>query len=122
MRNRRFTVRATLTGWYLLVLAVVITGFAAALYWDQERTLSAEVDRSVFGASAQVLALIDKHAEPIRFVEGDAYRHASSYLTQGGYAVLLLGPSRETLARFASNARLAGRSGRSGGSRRLLDP
>ena len=39
MGKRRLPIRAALTAWYLLVLCVVITGFAAALYWDQERTL-----------------------------------------------------------------------------------
>jgi len=100
VRSRRLPVRAALTSWYLLVLCIVITGFAAALYWDQERTLAAQVDRSLAGASGQAKALIDKHVEPIRFVDNDAYRHASSYLAQTGYAVMLFDPSRRLLARF----------------------
>ena len=72
MRRRRLGVRMALTAWYLLVLGFIIAAFAAALYWDQEQTLSAQVDRSLAGASGQVLALIDKHVDPITFVEGDA--------------------------------------------------
>ena len=97
---RRLPVRAALTAWYLLVLSVVITGFSAALYWDQERTLSAQVDRSLAGASGQAMALIDKHVDPIRFVDSDTYQHASRYLTQTGYVVMLFSPSRQILARF----------------------
>ena len=94
MRSRpRLSVRMALTAWYLLVLGLVIAGFSAALYWDQERTLAAQVDRSLAGASGQAKALIDKHVEPIRFVDNDAYRHASSYLAQTGYAVMLMGLS-----------------------------
>jgi hypothetical protein len=74
VRSRpRLTVRQALTAWYLLVLGVVIAGFAAALYWDQEQTLSAQVDRSLSGASGQAMALIDKHVDPIKFVDNDAY-------------------------------------------------
>ena len=65
MRSRRLSVRTALTVWYLAVLALVIAAFSAALYWDQEQTLSAEVDRSLAGASGQVLALLDKHVDPI---------------------------------------------------------
>jgi signal transduction histidine kinase len=100
VRRRRLGVRAALTAWYLLVLGLIIATFAFALYWDQEQTLSAEVDRSLAGASGQVLALIDKHAEPIRFVDNDAYQHASRHLTQAGYAVLLFDPARKPLTRF----------------------
>jgi signal transduction histidine kinase len=89
-----------LTGWYLLVLSVVIVGFAAALYWDQEETLSRQVDRSLAGASGQALALIDKHANPVRFVDNDAYQHANRHLSQAGYAVLLFDPARKPLAHF----------------------
>jgi len=101
VRSRpRLTVRQALTAWYLLVLGVVIAGFAAALYWDQEQTLSAQVDRSLSGASGQAMALIDKHVDPIKFVDNDAYQHAARHLTQAGYAVLLFDPSRRPLARF----------------------
>ena len=100
MRRRRVGVRTALTAWYLLVLGLVIAGFSAALYWDQEQTLSAQVDRSLAGASGQVLALIDKHVDPLTFVEGDAYRHATGHLAQAGYAVLLFNPKRRLLTRF----------------------
>ena len=100
MRRRRLGVRTALTAWYLLVLGLVIAAFSAALYWDQEQTLSAQVDRSLAGASGQVLALIDKHVDPIKFVDGDAYRHATNHLGQTGYAVLLFDPERRVLARF----------------------
>ncbi|HYR66625.1 MAG TPA: ATP-binding protein [Reyranella sp.] len=101
MRSRpRLTVRQALTAWYLLVLAVAVAGFAAALYWDQEQTLSAQVDRSLSGASGQAMALIDKHVDPIKFVDNDAYQHAQRHLTQAGYAVLLFSPARQLLARF----------------------
>jgi signal transduction histidine kinase len=99
-RLPRPTVRAALTGWYLLVLSVVIVSFAAALYWDQEDTLSSQLDRSLAGASGQALALIDKHAAPVRFVDSDAYQHANRHLSQAGYAVLLFDPARQALARF----------------------
>ena len=89
-----------LTVWYLLVLGLVIAGFSAALYWDQEQTLAAQVDRSLAGASGQAMALIDKHVEPIRFVDSDAYQHAARHLTQAGYAVMLFSPSRKPLERF----------------------
>jgi signal transduction histidine kinase len=107
MASRRLPIRAALTAWYLLVLCLVITGFAAALYWDQERTLATQVDRSLAGASGQAKALIDKHVEPVRFVDNDAYRHASSYLGQTGYAVMLFDPSRRLLARFGRTLDLA---------------
>ena len=100
MHRRRLGVRTALTAWYLLVLGLVIATFSAALYWDQEQTLSAQVDRSLAGASGQVLALIDKHVDPIKFVDGDAYRHATNHLGQTGYAVLLFDPERRVLARF----------------------
>jgi signal transduction histidine kinase len=100
VRRRRVGVRTALTAWYLLVLGLVIAGFSAALYWDQEQTLSAEVDRSLAGASGQVLALLDKHVDPIKFVDGDAYRHATGHLAQAGYAVLLFNPKRRLLTRF----------------------
>jgi len=100
VRSRRLSVRTALTVWYLAVLALVIAAFSAALYWDQEQTLSAEVDRSLAGASGQVLALLDKHVDPIKFVDGDAYRHATSHLTQAGYAALLFDPERRLLERF----------------------
>jgi signal transduction histidine kinase len=89
-----------LTAWYLLVLGLVIAGFSAALYWDQKQTLSAQVDRSLAGASGQAMALIDKHVEPIKFVDSDAYQHASRHLSQAGYAVVLFDPSRRLLTRF----------------------
>lgn len=108
MRRRRLGVRTALTAWYLLVLGLVIAAFSAALYWDQEQTLSAQVDRSLAGASGQVLALIDKHIDPIRFVEGDAYRHATNHLGQAGYAVLLFDPERRLLARFGRALELPG--------------
>lgn len=98
--RRRLTIRTALTAWYLSVLCLVIGGFSAALYWNQERTLSAQVDRSLASASGQVMALIDKHAEPITFAEGETYRHASNDLAQAGYAVVLFSPSRMILARF----------------------
>jgi heavy metal sensor kinase len=100
VRRRRLGVRMALTAWYLLVLGLVIAAFSAALYWDQEQTLSAQVDRSLAGASGQVLALIDKHVDPIKFVDGEAYRHATNHLGQTGYAVLLFDPERRVLARF----------------------
>ncbi|SEP33580.1 Signal transduction histidine kinase [Rhodospirillales bacterium URHD0017] len=100
MHRRRVGVRTALTAWYLLVLSLVIAAFSAALYWDQEQTLSAQVDRSLAGASGQVLALIDKHVDPITFVEGDAYRHATGHLAQAGYAVLVFDPKRRLLTRF----------------------
>ncbi|HKH69028.1 MAG TPA: hypothetical protein VKA75_16810, partial [Reyranella sp.] len=100
MRRRRLGVRTALTSWYLAVLGLIIAAFSAALYWDQEQTLSAQVDRSLAGASGQVLALIDKHVDPIKFVDGDAYRHATNHLGQTGYAVLLFDPERRVLARF----------------------
>ena len=100
MHRRRVGVRTALTAWYLLVLSLVIIAFSAALYWDQEQTLSAQVDRSLAGASGQVLALIDKHVDPLTFVEGDAYRHATGHLAQAGYAVLLFDPKRRLLTRF----------------------
>jgi signal transduction histidine kinase len=103
---RKLPVRGALTAWYLLVLGVVIAGFAAALYWDQEQTLSAEIDRSLAGASGQALALIDKHVDPIHFVDNDAYRHATRHLTQAGYAVLLFDPNRQLLARFGRTLEL----------------
>src|SRR5262245_14183207 len=98
--RRRLGVRTALTAWYLLVLGLVIAAFCAALYWDQQETLSAEIDRSLAGAAGQALALIDKHVDPIVFVDNDAYRHASRHLTQAGYAVLLFDPARKLLARF----------------------
>jgi signal transduction histidine kinase len=104
--QRRLTVRAALTAWYLLVLCLVIVGFSAALYWDQEQTLSAQVDRSLAGTSGQAMALIDKHVEPIKFVDSDAYQHASRHLAQAGYAVMLLSPSRQILARFGRTLEL----------------
>jgi len=104
---RRLPIRAALTAWYLLVLGLVITGFAAALYWDQEQTLSGEIDRSIAGASGQALALIDKHVDPIRFLDNDAYRHATRHLTQAGYAVLLFDADRRPLARFGRTLELA---------------
>lgn len=101
MRRRpRLGVRLALTAWYLLVLGLVIAGFSAALYWDQEQTLSSQVDRSLAGASGQAMALIDKHVDPIRFVDNDAFQHASRHLSQAGYAVLLFDPSRLLLTRF----------------------
>jgi signal transduction histidine kinase len=100
MPRRRLGVRTALTAWYLLVLALVIGAFSAALYWDQQQTLSAEVDRSLAGAAGQALALIDKHVDPIAFVDNDAYRHAARHLTQAGYAVVLFDPARKPLARF----------------------
>src|ERR1044072_7223279 len=100
VRSRQLSVRTALTVWYLAVLALVIAAFSAALYWDQEQTLSAEVDRSLAGASGQGLALLAKHVDPIKFVDGDAYRHATSHLTQAGYAVLLFDPERRLLERF----------------------
>jgi heavy metal sensor kinase len=100
MASRRLPVRLALTGWYLLVLGLVIAGFSLALYWQQERTLDAQVDRSLDGASGQALALIDKHSEPIHFPQSDAYRHASTHLAQSGYAVILLDPQYRPLARF----------------------
>jgi signal transduction histidine kinase len=110
-------VRLALTAWYLLVLGLVIAGFAGALYWQQERTLDAQVDRSLEGATGQALALIDKHSEPIHFPPSDAYRHASTHLAQSGYAVILLDPGYKPLARFgrsldlpAEQARVAGLS------------
>jgi signal transduction histidine kinase len=106
VRNRRLPVRVALTAWYLLVLGLVIGGFAAALYWDQETTLAAQVDRSLAGASGQAKGLIDKHVDPIRFVDNDAYRHASAYLAQAGYAVMLFDPSHKLLARFGRSLEL----------------
>ena len=106
MRSRRLPVRLALTAWYLLVLGLVIAGFAGALYWQQERTLDAQVNRSLEGASGQALALIDKHAEPIHFVDNDAYRHASAHLAQSGYAVILLDPDQRPLARFGHTLEL----------------
>jgi signal transduction histidine kinase len=100
VRRRRLGVRTALTAWYLAVLGLIIAAFSAALYWDQEQTLSAQVDRSLDAASGQVLALVDKHVDPIRFVDGDAYRHAENHLTQAGYAVVLFDPDRRLLARF----------------------
>src|SRR5690349_19814792 len=104
--SRRLPVRLALTAWYLLVLAVVIAGFAGALYWQQERTLDAQVDRSLEGASGQALALIDKHTEPIHFPASDAYRHASTHLAQSGYAVILLDPEYRLLAQFGRTLEL----------------
>ena len=104
--QRRLTVRAALTAWYLLVLCLVIVGFSLALYWDQEQTLSTQVDRSLAGASGQAMALIDKHVEPIKLVDGDTYQHASRHLAQAGYAVMLLSPSRQILARFGRTLEL----------------
>ena len=106
MRSRRLPVRAALTAWYLLVLSLVIGGFSAALYWDQQTTLAAQVDRSLAGASGQAKALIDKHVDPIRFVDNDAFRHASAYLAQTGYAVMLFDPSHTLLARFGRSLEL----------------
>jgi signal transduction histidine kinase len=106
VRRRRLGVRTALTAWYLLVLGLVIAAFSAALYWDQEQTLSAQVDRSLAGASGQVLALIDKHVDPIKFVDGDAYRHATNHLGQVGYAVLLFDPERRLLGRFGRDLQL----------------
>ena len=100
MRKRRLGVRTALTAWYLAVLSLIIVGFSAALYWDQEQTLSAQVDRSLASTSGQVLALIDEHVDPIRFVDGDAYRHAAYHLDRAGYGVLLFDPDRRLLARF----------------------
>src|ERR1044072_7659578 len=100
VRSRQLSVRTALTVWSLGVLGRVIAAFSSALYWVQQQTLSAEVDRSLAGASGQVLALLDKHVDPIKFVDGDAYRHATSHLTQVGYAVLLFGPERRLLERF----------------------
>ena len=114
MRRRRLGVRTALTAWYLLVLGLIIAAFSAALYWDQEQTLSAQVDRSLAGASGQVLALIDKHVDPIKFVEGDAYRHATNHLTQAGYAVLLFDPERRLLARFGRALQLPAGIGATG--------
>jgi len=107
-------VRTALTAWYLLVLGLVIAAFSAALYWDQEQTLSAQVDRSLAGASGQVLALIDKHVDPIKFVDGDAYRHATNHLNQTGYAVLLFDPERRVLARFGRALQLPADIGTTG--------
>jgi len=106
VRSRRLPVRAALTAWYLLVLGLVIGGFAAALYWDQETTLADQIDRSLAGASGQAKALIDKHVDPIRFVDTDAYRHASAYLAQTGYAVMLFDPSHKLLDRFGRSLEL----------------
>jgi signal transduction histidine kinase len=114
VRRRRLGIRTVLTVWYLAVLALVITAFSAALYWDQEQTLSAQVDRSLAGASGQVLALIDKHVDPIKFVDGDAYRHATSHLTQAGYAVLLFDPERRLLERFGRTLQLPADIGATG--------
>ena len=114
MHRRRLGVRTALTAWYLLVLGLVIATFSAALYWDQEQTLSAQVDRSLAGASGQVLALIDKHVDPIKFVDGDAYRHATNHLGQTGYAVLLFDPERRVLARFGRALQLPADIGTTG--------
>ena len=62
--------------------------------------MSAQVDRSLASTSGQVLALIDKHVDPIRFVDGDAYRHPAYHLDRAGYDVLLFDPDRRLLARF----------------------
>jgi signal transduction histidine kinase len=114
VHRRRLGVRTALTAWYLLVLGLVIAAFSVALYWDQEQTLSAQVDRSLAGASGQVLALIDKHVDPIKFVEGDAYRHATNHLGQTGYAVLLFDPERRVLARFGRALQLSADIGTTG--------
>jgi len=114
VRRRRLGVRTALTAWYLLVLGLVIAAFSVALYWDQEQTLSAQVDRSLAGASGQVLALIDKHVDPIKFVDGDAYRHATNHLGQAGYAVLLFDPERRVLARFGRALRRSADIGTTG--------
>jgi signal transduction histidine kinase len=58
------------------------------------------------GASGQAKALIDKHVDPIRFVDTDAYRHASAYLAQTGYAVMLFDPSHKLLDRFGRSLEL----------------
>src|SRR5262245_9133765 len=86
---------------------MIIAGFSAALYWDQERTLSAQVDRSLASASWRVLARIDDTIVAITFVDSDAYRHASSDLAQAGSAVVLLSPSRRVLAGFGRGLELS---------------
>src|SRR5437867_548048 len=99
-KGRRWPVRLVLTAWYLAVLGVVLATFSVALYWQQIRALSAQTDRSLNAASGEVLAVIDKHVDPIRFVEGDAYRHASIHLGQSGHSILLVTPAHQVAGRF----------------------
>ena len=87
--RRRLTVRAALTAWYLLVLCLVIVGFSLALYWNQEQTLSAQVDRSLAGASGQAMALIDKHVEPVKFVDACNFGANERSAILGGTASML---------------------------------
>src|SRR2546426_776042 len=66
----------------------------------QAQALSARLDRAPDTPASQVLALVDDDVTPPRFMDSEAFQHASRHLADAGFAVVLTTPSRAVASRF----------------------
>jgi signal transduction histidine kinase len=98
--RRHIPVRMALTGWYLLVLGIVIAIFSATVYLAQERALDIQLDQAIHIAGRQALALVNDDVEPPRFVTDETFGHVTRHLNDAGYGVALLDSGGRIIEQF----------------------
>jgi heavy metal sensor kinase len=84
------TLRARLTIWYMLLLALTLLLFSGYLYFQVQRTLLAQVDSSLQVAASQALANIENENGSPAFQDTEHSQVVVRRLIQAGFAVRLI--------------------------------
>lgn len=88
----RTTLRARLTAWYTLLMALALLLFGGFLYFRLESSLLAQIDATLQVAATQALASLDEENGRPAFQNTDFSQLAAGRMSQAGFAVRLVAP------------------------------
>lgn len=103
--NKRFdwrTLRVRLTAWYILLLGLILALFSVYLYVQLQRSLLSQLDAALEVATSQGLSSLNDEGAAPAFQNTEAFRDASSRLSQTGFAVRIISRDGQVLDGFGN--------------------
>ncbi|MEZ4592774.1 MAG: HAMP domain-containing sensor histidine kinase [Chloroflexota bacterium] len=91
------TIRARLTLWYILLLALTLLGFSLYLIIELRDTLLAQVDQGLQTGAVQAIGKLDTNGGAFRFTTSAANDTVGAELAQANSALRLIGADGVTL-------------------------
>lgn len=93
-------IRVKLTAWYLLLLALTLSGFTGYLYLRLERKIISKADTALQIAGSQSLVYLKDKGNQLAFVNKPSLQNTAQALIEAGFAVRLITPQGKIVDGF----------------------
>lgn len=93
-------IRVKLTAWYLLLLALTLSGFTGYLYFRLERKIISKADTALQIAGSQSLVYLQDKGNQLAFVNKPSLQNTAQALIEAGFAVRLITPQGKIVNGF----------------------